>query len=271
MVDHLDSDGNLAWPRGIGTSAMGHQWNYGSHPPTGEELARVLLDARISQFKPKVLDGVDWMGVFDKVFNRRRRVYEAHPESYQSADDTGRQRERLAALGLTVVPWVNIRGIYGDGEVQTQLELQGQGFDTIEWDLEPYSSFFQGDQDWLVEAAATIKAAGLNLWIDCHVSEYTKKQLPFEELAYYCDLWLGQTYWTTFGKRARSVVAYEAAFWQEIGATAWGIIMPHDGSASYQEAIDAMRELGGIHASLWSLNYVNRDILLKFREAVMSE
>lgn len=251
-------------PRAIGTSIYNWMFSAGSCPQTVADIASACLPNGITQIKCKVLDGTDWMGTFDRVWNPRKKRSEPHPLSFQSSADVATRKAEFEAVGMSFIPWTVPRGFDLNAEKGMLFDLNDHGLDTIELDVEPYKGFFETDFSALPAYIQALALGGINVWVDAHISWYTVQQLPLEEMAGWVNCWWSQSYWTTFKASPKDTIEYEAGVFNRINAMAWGSIFPTDGWSQFDEAINAVRDNGGIAASLWSINQCNRDILKAF-------
>lgn len=249
---------------------MLHQWNYGYAPQSLATLSDRLQAGAISQFKPKVLDGTSYMGYWDRSGRAKGGTGQRHPLSYDGPADLALQVGDLAAFGISTVGWANLTGEDSPGELQALRDLLAAGCTTLELDIEPFPSYYTGSWEALVENVATLTAEGATIWIDCPITSFTVGVLPGKELAPYVALWLGQCYWNDIRRSPTEQVDAEADYFTEIGARAFGHILPANDPPCFDEAVERAVERGAIHIGLWSLNTATTEALAAFRAAVMA-
>lgn len=241
-----------------------HQWNYSGKWATREQFLERVSSLGFTGLALKALDGVNWMSEFDTVNDRATGEPVPHPWSIGGPADLEEWQQLAAPYGVWVRPWVNARGLNPAAELSRWLSLRGPDRNDLELDLEPYDGFWAGSAGDLVDMVGQLYRAGARVIVDAHISKYTVQALPFPSLVPFVELWLGQSYWTTFQRDAVEVIHAEADYWAAIGASDWGAIFPAGGERDFQRAADAVAERDGSEIGYWQLGSSSKRSLESF-------
>jgi hypothetical protein len=196
----------------------------------------------------KVMDGSDWMSLYD-------------PGGYGSLDQLQADAQAAAARGVTLVPWVVPHGQDPESEAAFHAELGS----LLVVDVEPYPGFWTGPASNLPAYLQALRNHGvmeLHISIDPRGPALTALG-GLRSFAQLVDGIHPQAYWTDFGQAALSVVPMIQAVG---GAAPVYPVLPGDGTAADLAAVWSQAEAGGCSGvSLWRLGSADADRLAAFK------
>jgi len=201
----------------------------------------------------KLMDGTDWMSLFD-------------PQGYSSLAQFQADAAAAQANGVTVIPWVVPHGQDPAGEAAAHAQLGS----VLMVDLEPYRGFWTGPASGIPTYLQALRAGGVK---EIHVSIDPRAAAVAAIGGYHvldpADGIHPQVYWTTFQQPAADVVPMIQAIFEPGGPLVYPAL-PGEGTASDMAAVwTAAQGLGCDGVSVWRLGSMSSQQLAAFANLVM--